>query len=117
MRRRSALVLAGLTAGLVACGGPATTGDFKREAEKFIESDTFAETPDVGMVVTDVECIEPESTAISTTFTCVGTGPDGQPVTLDAEITGERKLAVGLPSAPGPASSVAPTTVATTVPP
>ena len=115
MRRRPALVLAGLAIGLLACGGDPTTGDFKSEAEKFIESDEFAENPDVGMVVTDVECTEPAATAITTTFTCVGTGPDGQSVTLDAEITGERTIAVGLPTAPGPASSVEPTTVPTTV--
>jgi len=116
MRRRSALVLACLAIGLVACGGEPTTGDFKSEAEKFIESDEFAENPDVGMVVTDVECIEPTSTDINTEFTCTGTGPDGAPVTLDAAITGERTIAVGLPAAPGPASSVAPATGATTVP-
>ena len=116
MRRRSALVLAGLLIGLVACGGAPDTGDFKSEAEKFIESDEFAENADVGMVVTDVECVEPASTAISTTFTCTGTGPDGAPLTLDAEITGERTISVGLPSAPGPAPTDTTGTDATTIP-
>ena len=116
MRRRSALVLAGLVIGLAACGGEPTTGDFKSEAEKFIESDEFAENPDVGMVVTDVECIEPTSTDINTEFTCTGTGPDGAPVTLDAAITGERTISVGLPSAPGPAPTDTSDTGATTIP-
>jgi hypothetical protein len=116
MRRRPVLVLVALVVGLAACGGDPDTGDFKSEAEKFIESDEFAENPDVGMVVTDVECIEPASTDINTAFTCTGTGPDGAPITLDATITGEHAISVGLPSAPGPAASVPPATGATTVP-
>ena len=69
------------------------------------------------MVVTDVECIEPTSTDINTEFTCTGTGPDGVARHVGCrDHRGAHALTVGLPAAPGPASSGAPTTGATTVP-
>jgi hypothetical protein len=110
MRRLTVLaVLAGSL--LVACGGDPGTGDFQDEAESFIESDEYAESPNVGQAFTDAECEEPASTDVGTAYTCTGVGADGQTYSFAVTITGENTLEVAPPSV-GAATTAPPATTA-----
>ena len=97
--------------GLVACGGDPGTGDFEGEAEDFIESDEYAESPDVGQTFTDVDCEEPASTEVGTEYSCTGVGADGQTYTFAVRITGENTLEVAPPSVGAPTTGAPGTTV------
>ena len=98
--------------GIVACGGDPGTGDFQDEAEDFIESDEYAESPDVGQTFTDVECAEPGSTEVGTEYSCTGVGADGQSYTFAVRITGENALEVAPPASGGAPTTSGPATTA-----
>jgi hypothetical protein len=114
MRRLVISALAVLAAaGIVACGGDPTTGDFRDEAEEFIEDDEGELATQLENTFTDAECAEPASTDIGTTYTCTATDASGEPMEFLAEIAGETSIRVGLPGATaGPATSTPPTTAA-----
>ena len=94
MRRLTAAAATAALLLLVACSPDAA--DFEAEAEKYIETRDFSE--DAGLLrYTDVECVEPESTAADTLFTCAATADDGSRWQFDVEITGESSLKVITP--------------------
>ena len=85
----AAAVVAALV--LVACSPDA--GDFKSEAEKYIESREFSEKAEL-LRYSDAECEEPESTAEDTRYTCTASAEDGTQWRFIVEITGESDLRV-----------------------
>jgi hypothetical protein len=94
MRRLTAAAAAAATLLLVACSPD--TADYKAEAEKYIESRGFSEEAQL-LRFTDVECVEPESTAEDTRYTCTATSSDGIRWEFDVEIIGDADLRVILP--------------------
>jgi hypothetical protein len=72
------------------------TADYRREAEKFIESRRFSEEAEL-LRLSDVECEEPESTAEDTRYTCTATSSDGVRWEFDVDIVGDADLQVILP--------------------
>jgi Domain of unknown function (DUF4333) len=125
--RRALLLAVPALAVLVACGGAPTTGDFRDEAETFING-TLNEEPQLnGLTFSDAECQEPESTETGTAFTCSASASDGEPRTLSVTITGRNRFQVqdiqpplpagptaSAPAAGAPATSAVPTTPAPT---
>lgn len=99
--------------GIAACGGDPSTGDFKNEAEDFIEDDDGELAAEMQNTFTEAECAEPASTDVGTTYTCTATDASGATVEFLAEIAGETSIRVGLPGASGaPTSTTPPTTAA-----
>ncbi|MET0146050.1 MAG: hypothetical protein ABW328_14910 [Ilumatobacteraceae bacterium] len=96
MRRLAIPALAVLVAlGAAACSGDPGTGDFKSEAEEYIEGD-LADAPELAgaLSFSDASCEEPTATDIGTTYDCTATGSDGVAYTLTVSITGENELTV-----------------------
>lgn len=92
MRRIALPVLAGVAVlGAAACS--ADSQDFKKAAENFIDDDDDVSS-EVGEEINDVECEEPTSKDVGTTYTCTGTGESGTAYEFGVEITGERELQV-----------------------
>ncbi len=126
MRRTTALpALAVLAAASVGCGGPPSTGDFRDEAQQFINGDLNENPLLNGLSFSDAECQEPETTKTGTAFTCTANASDGEPRTLSVTIAGRNQFEIkaeGIqpplpegPTAGAPASST-PAAPATTTP-
>ena len=115
MRRLAIPALAGLVVlGAAACAGDPSTGDFKSEAEKYIEGD-LSEAPELGGQLTfdDASCTEPDSTDLATTYECTANGSDGVAYTLTVQITGKNELTVNaIDPPPSALDSSTPTTTA-----
>lgn len=77
---------------LVLAGCSTTTGDFKGEAEKFLESTDLAD--EAGYTYRDARCETPASTSVGTQFACGATDNDGDDWTFIAEITGTREIVI-----------------------
>jgi len=77
---------------LVLAGCSTTTGDFKDEAEKFLESTDLAE--EAGYTFRNARCEKPASTSVGTQFACGATDNDGDDWTFIAEITGTREIVI-----------------------
>lgn len=75
----------------VGCTG---TGSYKSQTEDFLNDTTEASTS-VGGDIDNAECVEPESTDVGTTYTCVA-DVDGVPTNFDVEIVAENEFAVSL---------------------
>ena len=96
MRRLSAV--AALAALLLAACSP-DAGDFKEEAEKYIEGRDFSEQAGL-LRYTEVECEEPESTERDTRYVCTAIAEDGSAWQFEVEITGKSDLEVLIPPTP-----------------
>ncbi len=76
-RRASNLAVAAVVgAVLLAAGCAADQGDFKREAENLIKSDSRVEAS-TGTTFTKAECEPPKSAAVGNRFSCVAIAVDG----------------------------------------
>ncbi|MFM8483440.1 MAG: hypothetical protein ACKOBT_08850 [Actinomycetota bacterium] len=74
----------------VDAGCSTTTGDFKSEGEKFLESPDLA--AEAGYTFSDALCQEPPSVAPGTRYSCTAVDNDGDQWEFVVEITGERAL-------------------------
>ncbi|CAN5759188.1 hypothetical protein BH24ACT5_BH24ACT5_16120 [soil metagenome] len=79
-----------LSIGLVACSS--STEDYQKEAEKYLESDDFAD--ELGVTFTDAECEVPPSTGTGAAYGCTAVAEDGSTWSFDVEITGKNELTV-----------------------
>ncbi len=75
---------------VVAGCGPESR-DFKREAERLIESDNATRLP---MDYNEASCEVPKLLETGTTFKCSAVGTDGQSYAFETKITGSRKFVV-----------------------
>lgn len=96
MRRLAVPAAVGLAAllGVAACAGDPSTEDFQSQAEKFIDDDDGDLAAQAGNTYEDVECQEPASTDVDTTYTCSATGADGSVYDFVVTITGSTELRV-----------------------
>ena len=114
MRRYAIPIAAGLAVlGAAACSPD--EGDFKNDAEGFIEEDDGQVESQVGVALADATCEDPASTDTGTTFACTAVGDDGTTYDFTVEITGDNEYQVsgGTPAT----GSTPPATGATSVPP
>ena len=95
MRTRTFATAMAVGVMVVAGCGP-KTNDFKREAERLIESDNAARLP---MDYDAASCEPPVSMETGTTFTCSAVGTDGASYLFETKITGGRKFVVTLNAA------------------
>ena len=91
MRLVRNLLLAGAAVALITSCSTSTT-DYRREAEKFLESDELAE--EAGYRFSDAVCEAPGSTTEGAQFTCAATDNDGDQWEFTVEITGDREITV-----------------------
>lgn len=91
--RRIARVVVGLllTAPLLS-SCRASSGDYRREAEKYLESDDLAK--EAGYQFDQAVCEQPESDVIGVQFSCTATDNDGDDWEFIVEITGSRAITV-----------------------
>lgn len=82
--------LAGASLSTVGCS--TSSGDFKSEGEKFLQSPELAQ--EAGYKFSNAECEDPSSTTVGTQFSCTATDNDGDDWEFVVEITGERELTV-----------------------
>ena len=82
------LAVAGST--LVAC--TASSGDYRREAEKYLESQDLAK--EAGYKFDQAVCEQPTSDDIGVQFACTATDNDGDDWEFIVEITGSRAITV-----------------------
>ena len=85
----TAATLAVIT-GTTAC--TASSGDFRREAEKYLESEDLAK--EAGYRFDDAVCEEPSSREVGVQFSCSATDNDGDDWEFIVEITGSRAITV-----------------------
>ena len=78
---------------MVVSGCGPETNDFKREAERLIESDNASRLP---MDYDAASCEPPVSLETGTTFNCSAVGSDGTSYAFQTKITGGRKFVVTL---------------------
>lgn len=76
--------------GLAACS--ASSGDYRREAEKYLESDDLAK--EAGYKFDRATCEAPSSDQIGVQFSCSATDNDGDDWEFIVEITGSRAITV-----------------------
>jgi hypothetical protein len=92
--RRYAIPLAGLAVlGAAACSPD--KGDFKNDAQGFIEDDDGEVEKQIGVALSDATCDDPASTDVGTTFACTAVGDDGTTYDFTVEITGDNSYQVG----------------------
>lgn len=82
---------------LAACS--VSAGDYRDEAQKFIESDDVADQLDLAF--TEAACDEPASTDPDTEFRCTATGADGVAYAFTVTISGKAKFTLNAPEAVG----------------
>lgn len=75
---------------LAACS--ASSVDYKTEGEKFLESESLADS--TGYQYQDAQCDEPESTEVGTQYVCTATRDDDSSWELILEIIGDSKFMV-----------------------
>ena len=80
----------GIAAATVLASCSTTTGDFKSEGEKFLESTDLAQ--EAGYTFSNAICQEPTSVTPGTQYSCTATDNDGDEWEFVVEITGERSL-------------------------
>ena len=69
-------------------------GDFRSDAEGFIEDDGGAVESQIGVALDQASCEEPASTDVGATFACTAVGDDGTTYKFTVEITGENTYQV-----------------------
>jgi hypothetical protein len=92
MRTVRVAAITGVIVFLAAGCGPESR-DFKREAERLIESDNATRLP---MDYKEAACDAPPSLETGATFSCSAVGSDGANYTFETKITGSRKFVVTL---------------------
>ncbi len=95
MRKATLVAIVALALPALSGCGPESR-DFKREAERLIESDNASRLP---MDYAEASCDVPTSMAQGTTFTCSAVGVDGASYVFETQITGARKFVVTLDGA------------------
>ena len=70
----------------------ASSSDYRREAEKYLESDDLAK--EAGYKFDQAVCEKPESDMIGVQFSCTATDNDGDDWEFIVEITGSRAITV-----------------------
>jgi hypothetical protein len=70
-------------------------GDFRSDAEGFIEDDGGPVESQIGVGLDQASCEEPASTDVGTTFACTAVGDDGQTYEFTVEVTGDNTYQVG----------------------
>jgi hypothetical protein len=75
---------------LAACS--ASSGDYRREAEKYLESDDLAK--EAGYRFDSAVCEEPSTDDVGVQFACTATDNDGDDWEFIVEITGSRAITV-----------------------
>lgn len=70
----------------------ASSGDYRREAEKYLESDDLAK--EAGYKFDQAVCEQPESDVVGVQFSCTATDNDGDDWEFIVEITGSRAITV-----------------------
>jgi hypothetical protein len=116
MRRFVIPALAGLAvAGIAACSPD--SGDFKKDAEDFIDDDDGDVEQQIGTALSDATCEDPASSDKGTTFNCTAVGENGTTYAFFVEITGDNSYEVGggTPTG-GTTAGTAPAGTATTAP-
>jgi hypothetical protein len=94
LRRYVIPALAGLAlAGVAACSPDA--GDFKDDAEGFIEDDDGEVESQLGLALSDAACDDPSSSDVGSTFACTAVAEDGTTYNFTVEITGDNSYEVG----------------------
>jgi Domain of unknown function (DUF4333) len=94
MRRFVIPACAGLAfLGVAACSPD--EGDFKEDAEGFIDEDEGDVESQLGVALSDASCDEPESSDVGATFNCTAAGDDGTTYQFTVEITGDNSYEVG----------------------
>jgi len=81
-----------LGASLVVSACSASEADFRREAEKYLESEALAE--EAGYRFIGASCDEPNSTTEGTEFACTAVDNEGDSWEFVVEITGDREITV-----------------------
>jgi hypothetical protein len=94
-RPRLALLLVAATALLTGCF--TTSADYKRDAEKYVDS-AVADVLEVDFV--SVECEEPRTQDVGEHFPCNAVDSDGGEWVFDLEITGKHEFTVNLDRSP-----------------
>ena len=92
MNRRLLAMLRGASIPLVIVGCSASEGDFRREAEKYLESESLAE--EAGYRFSGATCDEPSSTNEGAEFACTAVDNEGDSWEFVVQITGDREITV-----------------------
>jgi hypothetical protein len=93
MRRHVIPAVAGLAIlGVAACSPD--EGDFKDDAEGFIDEDDGDVESQLGVGLSDAACEEPTSRDEGTTFTCTAVGDNGTTYNFTVTITGDNSYEV-----------------------
>lgn len=91
MRRTGAIAVLGVAITVLgACS--TSSADYRREAEKFLESEDLAK--EAGYRFSDAVCDEPSSTTTGSEFECAATDNDGDDWVFTVQITGDREITV-----------------------
>lgn len=77
---------------LVSAGCSVSSDDYRRETEKYLESDALAK--EAGYRFIGATCEEPSSQTPGTQFSCEATDNDGDDWVFVVEITGSREITV-----------------------
>ena len=91
-RRKILLSLTACVSLALVAACSASSVDYKTEGEKFLESESLAES--VGYLYTDAQCDEPGSTEVGTQYACSATRDDGTSWELILEIIGDSQFMV-----------------------
>ena len=89
MKRRLFVIVGGVML-MVACS--ASPADYRKESEKYLESDSLAE--EAGYRFSDAVCEQPSSEKEGTQFSCSAVDNDGDEWEFIVEITGDREITV-----------------------
>lgn len=91
-RRITRAIVVSLLAVPVLTSCRASSGDYRREAEKYLESEDLAK--EAGYKFDQAVCEQPESDVIGVQFSCTATDNDGDDWEFIVEITGSRAITV-----------------------
>ena len=78
---------------LGACSKDVSTGDFKSQTEKFLNSNKDVKEK-LGVSFTDASCQEPASKDVDTSYTCTATAEDGSTWAFKVQITSKNGFTV-----------------------
>jgi hypothetical protein len=92
MRARSTTAALGAGLVLMVTGCAADAGEFRSQAEQFLESSEMSDIQ--GEDFTDAECEEPRDTVIGTTFRCTALDDDEDLWRFTVEITSDSSIVV-----------------------